>query len=465
MPASFPADRPVLTDEQLLPSEVTVRSESWLTRARNYPVFSRTWYRYRAIAWLGTLVPTLFLLAFVGMARGAEWRTFLVSWIPLALSGTSMHLTGAALAVWVRQQAYPEKKEWNYLLLVLLTGMVFSLGVFFATRQVTQDLTNHHVSMLVALDLKRNTQNVPEKPALTQETIERSEHSDSSGNQNWIANAWNDFTSGFKDGYEGKPFKPMEKPSLDFWKGFFVGLVLAGMIIFLSGGYDLWLFSRQRNMLKAAQSKRDVEQAKALQRETELRLSVLVAQVEPHFLFNTLAGVRSAVITEPQRAVAIIDHLVDYLRATIPEMRDDGGTVQGRLRKQLETIHAYLNLMQARIPRLSFSIDSDIDDAALPPLMLISLVENAVKHGVEPKVGAAHIWVKASLRSAEGEQQLEISVSDDGVGFGGNSSGSGIGLANIHERLASIYGARASLTLHSRAGGGVIATITLPFAA
>jgi sensor histidine kinase YesM len=179
----------------------------------------------------------------------------------------------------------------------------------------------------------------------------------------------------------------------DFWKGFYIGLVLSSVCIYLSGGYDLWLFSRQRNMLKVAQSKRASEQAQAMQRETELRLSVLAAQVEPHFLFNTLAGVRSAISTEPARAVAIVDHLVDYLRATIPQMRDDGGSVQSRLSKQLDAVHAYLSLMQARIPRLSFSVESQIADAAVPPLMLISLVENAIKHGIEPKVGAAHIAV------------------------------------------------------------------------
>jgi hypothetical protein len=120
----------------------------------------------------------------------------------------------------------------------------------------------------------------------------------------------------------------------DFWKGFYIGLVLSSVCIYLSGGYDLWLFSRQRNMLKVAQSKRASEQAQAMQRETELRLSVLAAQVEPHFLFNTLAGVRSAISTS-QRGRSRLSIIWSIICATIPQMRDDGGSVQSRLSKQL----------------------------------------------------------------------------------------------------------------------------------
>jgi LytS/YehU family sensor histidine kinase len=124
--------------------------------------------------------------------------------------------------------------------------------------------------------------------------------------------------------------------------------------------------------------------------------------------------------------------------------------------------------MQARIPRLSFSVESQIADAAVPPLMLISLVENAIKHGIEPKVGAAHIAVKVSVIETQETQEtpeprmLEMRVEDDGVGFGGHNSGSGIGLANIHQRLAAMYGERASLLLKARPEGGVAAIITIP---
>ena len=436
-------------NEEILPPEVSARSESWLTRARNYPVFSRTWYRYRARAWMGTLIPVLLLIFLIDSARGADWRTFFVVWIPMALAGTGMHLGGAALAVWVRQRAYAEKKEWRCLIVVLCLGMLLSLGLFFASRQATQQFLHHEAPMLSALKLHyAGAPETAKTPA--------------SSAGNWWLEFKAGFEKGLQDGSQNRAPRPPDIAGSDFWKGFYIGLVLSSFCVFISGGYDLWLFSRQRNMLKIAQSKRASEQVQAMQRETELRLSVLAAQVEPHFLFNTLAGVRSAIGTEPARAVAIVDHLVDYLRATIPQMRDDGGSVQSHLNKQLEAVHAYLSLMQARIPRLSFSVESQIADAAVPPLMLISLVENAIKHGIEPKVGAAHIAVKVSVIETQEPPMLEMRVEDDGVGFGGNNSGSGIGLANIHQRLAAMYGARASLLLKARAEGGVAAIITIP---
>ena len=119
----------------------------------------------------------------------------------------------------------------------------------------------------------------------------------------------------------------------------------------------------------------------------------------------------------------------------------------------------------ASCPRLSFSVDSEINDAALPPLMLISLVENAIKHGVEPKIGQAHIAVLAQQTERDGNAYLALSVADDGVGFGGTTSGSGIGLENIRQRLASMYGAEASLMLKANSQGGVTATISLPLEA
>lgn len=443
-------------NEEILPPEVSARSESWLTRARNYPVFSRTWYRYRARAWMGTLIPALLLIFLIDAARGADWRTFFVVWIPLSLAGTAMHLGGAALAVWVRQRGYAEKKEWRCLITVLCAGLLCSLLLFFAARQATQQLLHYEAPMLTALKLHYSGS--PDSAKTTAATPAG----------NWLSEFKAGFEQGFQDGKQNRAPHPPDISGADFWKGFYIGLLLSSVCIYISGGYDLWLFSRQRNMLKVAQSKRASEQAQAMQRETELRLSVLAAQVEPHFLFNTLAGVRSAINTEPVRAVAIVDHLVDYLRATIPQMRDDGGSVQSRLSKQLDAAHAYLSLMQARIPRLSFSVESQIVDAAVPPLMLISLVENAIKHGIEPKVGAAHIAVTVRVIETQETQEtpeppmLEMRVEDDGVGFGGHNSGSGIGLANIHQRLAAMYGERASLLLKARPEGGVAAIITIP---
>jgi LytS/YehU family sensor histidine kinase len=165
--------------------------------------------------------------------------------------------------------------------------------------------------------------------------------------------------------------------------------------------------------------------------------------VEPHFLFNTLAGVRSAISTDPARASDMIDRLVDYLRAAIPRLRSDGGA-QATLGSQLDIVRAYLGLMAARMPRLHFDIDvpTELLAAACPPLMLISLAENAVKHGVEPKIGPARVVVSARRAASGG---LHITVADDGAGFGTSTSGSGLGLANIRDRLQQMYQGRASL--------------------
>jgi sensor histidine kinase YesM len=171
--------------------------------------------------------------------------------------------------------------------------------------------------------------------------------------------------------------------------------------------------------------------------------------------------VRSAIATDPARASEMIDRLVDYLRAAIPRLRGDGGSAAATLAGQLDIVRAYLGLMAARMPRLAWTIEvaPELLTAPCPPLMLISLAENAVKHGAEPKIGPVHIDMRA-LRTADG--RLEITVADDGAGFAAASSGGGLGLANIRERLQQMYGERAALSLKARPEGGVAATLTLP---
>jgi LytS/YehU family sensor histidine kinase len=227
-----------------------------------------------------------------------------------------------------------------------------------------------------------------------------------------------------------------------------------------SGGFGLLGWRRERDGLARVTAERELRESETRRRETELKLSVLAAQVEPHFLFNTLASVRSAIATDPARASEMIDRLVDYLRASIPRLRGDG-SADTTLGSQVEIVQAYLHLMRTRMKRLQISIDvpDDLRDAHFPPLMLISLAENAVKHGVEPKVGSARVGISARRIGAG---LLEVSVADDGVGFGLSESGSGLGLVNIRERLRQLYGERASLALKSRAEGGVEATLALP---
>jgi sensor histidine kinase YesM len=194
-----------------------------------------------------------------------------------------------------------------------------------------------------------------------------------------------------------------------------------------------------------------------------MRLAVLQAQVEPHFLFNTMASVRSLVRSDPQRAEATISALVDHLRATLPKLRNTeaGATTLG---EQLDICRSYLEVMRVRTgERLNYSIQVPRETEALPfpPLMLISLVENAVKHGAEPKPGPCTIEIAAQQVDTDGGRSLQVSVSDDGVGLQ-EGAGNGVGLANIRDLLATRFGERASFELTGRESGGVVASICVP---
>jgi len=239
-------------------------------------------------------------------------------------------------------------------------------------------------------------------------------------------------------------------------------LISTALVSFwLAGGAGLWGLRRERLALESLARERELARAQAQRREAEMQLSVLAAQVEPHFLFNTLAGVRSAIATDPSRASDMIDRLVDYLRAAIPRLRSDGGA-EATLGSQLDIVRAYLALMHARMPRLSHDIrlPADLAAAPCPPLMLISLAENAVKHGAEPKIGPVHIQIDAR-RTSPG--RVEVTVADNGAGFAEHAqSGGGLGLSNIRERLRQMHGEQASLSLRAQADGGVAATLAWP---
>jgi len=236
------------------------------------------------------------------------------------------------------------------------------------------------------------------------------------------------------------------------------------LVCWLGGITDLIAFVRQRGKLDDVLRDQALRRADAARVEAELRLSVLAAQVEPHFLFNTLASVRSAIVSDQARAAAIVDHLADYLRATIPQMRHEAASGSVPLARQLDAARAYLALMHERMPRLAFAVETEpgLETAQVPPLMLISLVENAVKHGIEPKAGPARITVTARRAIDAGVPLLELEVRDDGVGFSSATSGAGVGLANIQERLAGLYGNKAGLTLKALPEGGVAAILRLP---
>jgi hypothetical protein len=193
----------------------------------------------------------------------------------------------------------------------------------------------------------------------------------------------------------------------------------------------------------------------------EARLRLLQAQIEPHFLFNTLANLQVLIGTDPKRAQAMLGHLDGYLRATLASTRKD----QCTLAEEFALLRGYLEILAIRMgPRLAYSLElpDSLATARLPPMLLQPLVENAIKHGLEPKVDGGKVQVAAS---AEGGQ-LVLVVEDSGLGFGtASTAGTGVGLEHVRERLAAVYGAAGVIEIGETTGGGVRIVLRIPLQA
>lgn len=238
--------------------------------------------------------------------------------------------------------------------------------------------------------------------------------------------------------------------------------VIFGM---LGGGIALFAYHREQRWWDFAQHARQLAVLNRQRAEADLRLMVLQAQVEPHFLFNTLASVHSLIRQDPGRAEATLEALVDHLRVTLPKLRTDLGNKHSTLAEQLEVCRSYLSVMKVRMgARFSFLIDVDpaLQRHPFPPLLLISLVENAIKHGIERSTGAGQITVDAAVASQGGAPQLTVNVIDTGAGLRATAA-MGTGLANIRDQLSARFGPQGSLALQDRAAGGVIATLRVPY--
>ena len=212
---------------------------------------------------------------------------------------------------------------------------------------------------------------------------------------------------------------------------------------------------RAELMAKEATAQADV--ATLERRLVEAQMATLQAQIEPHFLFNTLALIGQLIETDPPQAAKVHMHLIDYLRATMPQLRSSGG---GTLGRQVELSRAYLAIMQARMKdrlAVSFDVPEYLDQAPFPPMMLPTLIENAIKHGLEPKIEGGRIDVRAFLIDGK----LQVDVRDNGVGFNMHA-GDGVGLANIRERLHLLYGSDAELVIEAPVEGGALASIRVP---
>jgi hypothetical protein len=235
------------------------------------------------------------------------------------------------------------------------------------------------------------------------------------------------------------------------------GLILLFIPLFVITIVSKFFIDRSRAAQNMAELKRkEAEYHRMSQQVTEAKLSALQAQVEPHFLYNTLASVQALTEVDPQQANAMTGHLIQYLRNALPKMRESVSTVG----QEIELVRAYLNILQMRMgKRLAFEIEvpPELMEAPFPPLMLPSLVENSIKHGLEPQREGG----KVTIRASEENGTLRVSVLDTGRGFA-ETIGAGVGLANIRERLAALYGDKGKLTLESHEPQGVEAAIEVP---
>ncbi|QOY96245.1 histidine kinase [Massilia sp. UMI-21] len=223
-----------------------------------------------------------------------------------------------------------------------------------------------------------------------------------------------------------------------------------------------------RAVTRRVAARRRGEAAKVRETATEKELTVaklnlLHAQVEPHFLYNTLASAQVLTRTDPARADEMLGNLIQYLRHSLPRTEDAPSTIG----EELERARAYLDILKIRMgPRLQLQVD--VPDALrgvlFPTMMLQTLVENAIKHGLEPKPGGGTVWILARQVAQGDHSAVAVTVADDGRGFTLEGGGTGVGLRNVRERLRLAYGNSAAFSIVANFPSGVAATITVPHA-
>ncbi|MBO9715515.1 MAG: histidine kinase [Pseudoxanthomonas sp.] len=390
--------------QQALPAEVLADGDAVWSRYRRYPAFSARWLVGRTLVFCSTIAA---VAALIGAAVGLAERDALIG-VKVGLGEFAafslMAMLGPALATVARHRRWPEAHERKAVVLAVLVGVVLSYAVDQAFEA--------YIRSLVSIPLPK-----------------------------------------------GLP-SPQEIGPVA--AGVALALNIAVLIVIyglFGGGLALRAYFSERRRWDEHHHALELGEMASRVHEADLRLGVLQAQVEPHFLFNTLASVRALVRQDPGRAEATLDALVAFLRSTIPRLRDDSG-LDSSLGQQLDICDSYLALMQVRMGgRLSYAVEADGVLRALPfpPSLLITLVENAIKHGIEPQPGPGRIDVSATREGG----RLRIRVADDGAGLQ-PGVGSGMGLANVREQLSHRFGARASLRLHPGEVGGVVAEIELP---
>jgi LytS/YehU family sensor histidine kinase len=200
-----------------------------------------------------------------------------------------------------------------------------------------------------------------------------------------------------------------------------------------------------------------LERSELERRALDARFRLLQAQVEPHFLFNTLANVQALVETGAPQAARVLQSLIAYLRAAVPRLHEPATT----LGQELQLVHAYLDVMHMRMPdRLQFEVEADdaVSGLQCPPMTILTLVENAVRHGIDPSEVGGRIRIDARVLSG----RCMVRVSDTGVGLQPMGRGLGTGLGALRERLQLAFGGDAQLDLRELVPHGVRAELSFP---
>ena len=399
---SYPLDRP-------LPPDVAAGEAAFIQFYQKYAVFSLPW------AWRRTAVFSVFALLggiSFGISHGltvkSTWEAVLVA---LAVSAANIVLVAAGplLAALVRHRRWPRRAEGALIVTAVICGI--ALGA--------------------------------------------------------LADEW---ASHFHDGLmaaHGMHSSDLPQPAPDIHvivsRALAAGYAL--LVLFITnGGLALPTYFAEPKRWAEHRRRLELERMSLQRSEADMRLTVLQAQVEPHFLFNTLASVRSLVSSDPQRATRTIDALAQHLRATLPKLRAETGVGQSTLGEQFAICASYLELMQVRLGerlRVDIRLPDELRAVPFPPLLLLSLIENAIKHGVEPKPGTTHVTLAARVIKNGGLPQLEVQVEDDGAGLK-LGMGEGTGLANVRAQLRMRFASAAAFELSERSAGGVLARLVLP---
>ncbi|MCG6116663.1 MAG: histidine kinase [Aquimonas sp.] len=402
-PRGYALDKP-------LPSAAVVGGMQGLFGYQRFPVFSLPWLGRRAV---------VFLIPIGGLALMTSLGTWAVSQDPalgavagglLFVSFMLMSFAGPGLAAIVRYLRWPLRFERSGVVLAVLLGMGIS---YLIDREASSRI----------------------EPMVEQGMTE----------------------SGMLTEAQRVQARDLERSGV----AVVINLMFLGGAYFLLGG-GLALrgyFSEQRRVLDSARQA-ELADARLAAQQSALRLSLLQAQIAPHFLFNTLASVRALVRRDPERAEATLDALVDHLRACMPRLDTGGQLGLTTLGRELEACRSYLELMRLRLGgRLQYGIDAAEAnlERALLPMLLLTLVENAVKHGIEPLPGPGRI----DLRVETSNEAVRLVVEDSGAGLKPGLGG-GVGLANIRAQLRDRYADAAALALSARPQGGVRAEIRLP---